>query len=339
MLSELGAAVPLPLDIKVGSASSDGDTRRTVEIGQTKYAVHYVRQLSDVQTGLLLAMRKSALPPLVVTDKIRLEDAERLRKEDIPFLDTRGNAFINLPGIYVYVVGRNQTHSSPGRKTPGGKLFRYSGIKLIYALLTDPNLDQHPQEALLNGTIREIAAKAHISLGSVSDLFGEMAARGYLAEEKVGKRQKRLLLNRQELTQKWIHGYCEYRPRKHVVSLQSNEAAWWKNIQIEDHGGLWGGEVAAAFLTEGFLVNPQVVTIYADETMYGLVLAANLQKVESGGNVELLAPLPGFPRKEPNHCVHPLLVYADLLYSADDRNREAAERIHDKYLHSIIHPS
>jgi hypothetical protein len=339
MFSELGAIVPLSLEIEVGSACSDDDTRGTVEIGEAKYVVHYVRQLSDVQIGLLLAMRQLALPPLVVTDKISQNAAERLRKEDIPFLDTRGNAFINLPGTYVYIVGRNQSVSTPNRKTPGGKLFGYSGIKLIYALLTDPNLDQHPQEAILNGTIREIGAKAQISLGSVSDLFREMTARGYLAEEKDGKRHKRLLLNREELTQKWVHGYCEYRPRKHVVHLQSSDLDWWKNIQIEDHGGLWGGEIAAVLLTDGFLVNPQVATIYTDKTMYGLVLAANLQKVESGGNVELMAPLHGFLWENPNHCVHPLLVYADLLYSADGRNRETAERIHDKYLHSIIHPS
>lgn len=339
LLSELEAAVPLSLNIKLESDSSNDDSWGTVEIGSAKYVVHYVRQLSDVQIGLLLAMRDSVSPPLVVTEKISQDAAERLRREDIPFLDTRGNAFINLPGTYVYIVGRNQSVSTPDRKTPGGKLFRYSGIKLIYALLTDSKLDQHPQEAILNGTIREIGAKAQISLGSVSDLFGEMTARGYLAEEKKGNRQKRLLLNREELIQKWVHGYCEYRPRKHVVHLQSSNPDWWKNIQIEDHGGLWGGEIAAVILTDGFLVNPQVATIYADETVYGLVLEANLQKVESGGNVEIMAPLPGVPWKEPDHCVHPLLVYADLLYSADDRNREAAERIHDRYLHSIIHPS
>ncbi|HOC32193.1 MAG TPA: type IV toxin-antitoxin system AbiEi family antitoxin, partial [Armatimonadota bacterium] len=35
-------------------------------------------------------------------------------------------------------------------------------------------------------------------------------------------------------------------------------------------------------------------------------------------------------------CVHPLLVYADLLSIDDDRTREIAQSIYDRYLHTLI---
>lgn len=339
LFSDLKDIVPFPSDLKVDAIHTDDDTLGLARLGSRTYRVHYYRQLSDVQIGLLLTLSESDYPPLVVTNRIKQEDAEELRKHNIPFLDTRGNAYINLPEFYVYIVGRSQTATSLSPTRQGGKLFNYSGIKLLYALLTDPNLDRSPEDALLNDTLRNIASMAHISLGSVSNLFREMKERGYLAEESHENTQIRWLLNREELFRKWVHGYCEYRPRRNVVRFQTDDPEWWRAIRIEDYNALWGGEAAAVLLTEGFLVNPQVITIYTDETMYGLVLEANLQKVESDGNVELMAPLHGFPWHHQSNCVHPLLIYADLIYSTDDRNREAAERIHDKHLHRIINPA
>jgi hypothetical protein len=37
-------------------------------------------------------------------------------------------------------------------------------------------------------------------------------------------------------------------------------------------------------------------------------------------------------------CVHPLLVYADLIASEIDRNVETAQRVYDRHLRQIIEP-
>ena len=338
LFSELKDTVPLPSAIEAHSDNTDQKTCESVTLGGKKHKVYYFKQLSDTNTGWLLSMPAAAPPPFVVTDSIKQEGADRLKNANIPFIDNRGNAFINLPGLYVFIVGRNQGRSSFTPTKRGGKLFQYSGVKLIYAFLTDPLLDEAPEKALLNCTVRTIAKKAHVSMGSVSELFREMKDRGYLSEEANGSRQRRWLLNREELFAKWVHGYCEYRPRKNVIRLQADTPNWWQEIDIEEYRAQWGGEAAAVLLADGFLINPQVISIYTHELMGAFVLKANLQKVESGGNVEIMAPFHGFSWKHHPSCVHPLLVYGDLIYSADSRNREAAKRVYDKHLHSIIQP-
>jgi hypothetical protein len=63
----------------------------------------------------------------------------------------------------------------------------------------------------------------------------------------------------------------------------------------------------------------------------------SLQK-DADGTVEFLKPFWRTPqaRAGGSLCVHPLLVYADLLSIDDDRTREAAQIIYDRYLRTII---
>jgi hypothetical protein len=60
--------------------------------------------------------------------------------------------------------------------------------------------------------------------------------------------------------------------------------------------------------------------------------------VDPEGTVEFLKPfwrMSQAPSSGPQ-CVHPLLVYADLLSVDDDRTREVAQNIYGKYLRTII---
>jgi hypothetical protein len=163
--------------------------------------------------------------------------------------------------------------------------------------------------------------------------MGEMRKHGYISEED----GRRLLVNRKELFRKWLSGFMDYRPRWNVVRLESPSPDWWKKANLKNTGIFWGGETAANILTKGFL-SPEKATLYTNNIIYNFVLEHGLRKVGSGGNVELMAPLPGQPSLIRDDCVHPLLVYADLIYSGNDRSREAADRIYDIYLKKIIEP-
>jgi hypothetical protein len=98
--------------------------------------------------------------------------------------------------------------------------------------------------------------------------------------------------------------------------------------------GLWSGETAAALLTQS--LKPQTFTVFGERPSHDFVLRHSLQK-DVGGTVEFLKP---FWRTPPDRAdgpyVHPLLVYADLLSIDDDRTREVAQIIYDRYLHTII---
>jgi hypothetical protein len=59
---------------------------------------------------------------------------------------------------------------------------------------------------------------------------------------------------------------------------------------------------------------------------------------DSNGNIELLRKFWKFEQSEKKslHTAPPLLIYADLLMTADDRNLETAELIYDQYIARLV---
>ncbi len=210
-----------------------------------------------------------------------------------------------------------------------GKLFKKSGIRLVYALLTDLRLDEDRDNDQFNTPVRELAYNACISTGSVSELLSEMKDQGFLFMDG----QRKRLANRKELLDRWMHGYMDYRFKVKKQNFETGTVSWWHNRHPENEGFLWGGEPAGAMLTDGFL-RPQKLTLYTDKPLYDLVVDGNLHQVSSGGNIEFVEPF--LKTEGARGCVHPLLVYADLICSSDDRNAETATRIYDRYLRRII---
>jgi DNA-binding Xre family transcriptional regulator len=223
---------------------------------------------------------------------------------------------------------------APSRYAPSsstGKLFKKSGLKLIYALLTDPGIDQASGNNLLNASVRELATETNISAGSASELLSEMDTRGFLLHDGPIKR----LISRKALFDQWINGYRNYRFKLKRQPLRAASIDWWTNRNPPQDGFLWGSEPAGAILTDGFL-QPETLTLFTDAPLYDLIVDENLQPAPDGGNVEFVET--PFIKREINGCVHPLLVCADLICSDDDRNAETSARIYDRYLRQIIDP-
>jgi hypothetical protein len=287
-----------------------------------------VKQIKD---STIFIPQKEHYPLLYLTEQISLNRAEGMRKSNTPFIDIKGNAFISLPGLYLFVMGRRREESSPlwPHSRPSGKLFKKSGVRLIYLLLADPRLDRDWGNDLLNIGVRKLASEAGLSTGSVSELLAEMRERGFLLADGRFKR----LVDRKVLFDRWMHGYMDYRFKLKRLCFEAKTTEWWRNQNPEQEGFLWGGEPAAAILTDGFL-RPEKLTIYTEHPLYDLVVDGDLHPVSAGGNVEFVEP---FLKTRGEHgCVHPLLVYADLICSPDDRNRETATRIYDRYLRQLI---
>ncbi|MBI1912819.1 MAG: hypothetical protein HYS21_12570 [Deltaproteobacteria bacterium] len=65
--------------------------------------------------------------------------AEQLKKNGVEFLDAAGNAFINRPPLFIHIKGnRLPEHLKPA--TPR-RTFRQAGLKVIYAFLCNPGLE------------------------------------------------------------------------------------------------------------------------------------------------------------------------------------------------------
>ena len=302
-----------------------------ISICSHKFFVSFMKQIKD---STVFIPQQEHSPQLYLTEQISLNRAEGMRESNIPFIDTKGNVFINLPGLYLFVMGRKKEAPFPlwPHRHTSGKLFKKSGIRLIYLLLTDPELDQDSGNALLNTSIRNLASEAGLSIGSISELLSEMKERSFLLTDG----RLRRLVNRKELFERWMHGYMDYRFKRKRLNFEAKTTEWWRNQSPEQAGFLWGGEPAAAILTDGFL-RPEKLTIYTENPLYDWVVDKELHRVSTGGNVEFIEPF--FKMKNKQGCVHPLLVYADLICSSGDRNRETATRIYDRYLRQLIEPA
>jgi hypothetical protein len=252
---------------------------------------------------------------LLVTRYVTPQNADLLKDMDIPFLDTAGNAYINCPPLYVFIKGNRL--KEPPRTELIQRAFRPAGLRVLFVLLCNPGTEKEP--------LREIARTANVALGTVDRVIKELEKMGYLID--MGRRGRRLV-KKDDLLKRWITNYAEQlRPRQIIARFKAPEHFWWMDIDIQDFGALWGGETAAAILTK--YLKPEVVTIYTLNPIGKLVLKNKLKK-HPNGNVEILDIFWNFENDKTNKgLVHPILIYADLMATGDNRNIEVAGKIYD----------
>jgi hypothetical protein len=259
---------------------------------------------------------------LLITRYVPPPVADLLKELDVPFIDTAGNVFINDPPLYVFIKG-----NKPGeelRPEPIQRIFRPAGLQALFALLCNPGLEDEP--------FREIAKAADVALGTVNAVVKELEKMGYLID--MGRRGRRLV-KKDHLLKRWVTAYPEQlKPKKFIGQFKANEYDWWEEVEIQDFGAYWGGEIAAAYLTKHLI--PEMVTVYTTEPLGKLVLQNKLKK-DPNGNVEILNVFWKFGHnRDYTGLVHPILIYADLMATADERNVETAEIIYENEIFRFI---
>ncbi|MFO7555962.1 MAG: type IV toxin-antitoxin system AbiEi family antitoxin [Desulfobacterales bacterium] len=259
---------------------------------------------------------------LIITEYVTPPIADLLKELNIFFIDTAGNAYINEPGLYVFIKG-NKPQLTLKTKTQK-RLFKPGGLRVVFALLNNPEM--------INKPYRDIAKAAEVALGTIGWIIRDLKEMGFCFE--IGKR-KRKLVNVKNLFKRWVEAYPEQlRPKLIKERFEAANPNWWKEINLKAYGACWGGEVAAANLT-GYL-KPAKATVYTNEAIGELVLKNRLRKAEQG-NVEILTLFWNFKYELADRdIVPPILVYADLLATGDPRTIEAAEMIYEKYIGRLV---
>ena len=111
---------------------------------------------------------------------------------------------------------------------------------------------------------------------------------------------------------------------------QTTEPNWWKKLDAAKYKVLLGAEPAAAIATR--YLRPGVVTLYAEGLPARLMVDYRLRKSEEG-NIELRRRFWPFNHEwEHPNLAPPVLIYADLLATADARCIETAQLVYDRYL-------
>ena len=246
-----------------------------------------------------------------------------LQRQHIQYLDTAGNAYLNAPDAGLFILVGGQRQPAIGKQVQH-RAFQPAGVQLLYHLLSEP--------ALLQASYRAMAEQAQVALGSVSILLKGLQQLELLRDES-GKRR---WTDPAQVLRRWVDAYGEVvRPK-----LPAQRYRWldpavarqgWQNLELGPDMA-WGGEPAAHLLLDGYLL-PEYFTLYTTAARGEVIRQLRLVP-DAAGKVEVLRPMdttlgPGRPQPQ---AVHPLLAYADLLLTADPRNREVAHLLHEHYL-------
>lgn len=255
---------------------------------------------------------------IVITEYVTPPLADLMREMGLFFMDLAGNAYINKPPIYVFVKGNKLAEELKPATTK--RLFKTAGLKVVFALLDAPERTNLPY--------RQIADMTDVALGTVDWIFRDLREMGFLVDMGKRKRQMTNLLN---LLKRWVEAYPDQlRPKLGVERFKADHQDWWQDVDILNYNAGWGGEVAAARITRR--LKPEKVIIYAPEPPGKLIVEKKLRKTMTG-DIEILKPFWKFDHQLMDEgIVPPLLVYADLMATGDDRNMETAGIVYDRYL-------
>lgn len=295
-----------------------------VRIGRDRktrvYAVEVKKGLRPATLGAVLhQIEHAGKPPLLVTDYVTPPLAEKLKARNIAFLDAAGNAFLDQPPVYVWIKGEGPLEM-PGTNKAKGRAFQASGLKVLFALLCNPDWVAAPY--------RGIARLAGVAHGTVGWVMADLPDLGFVAVID-GERR---LLKPELLLKHWAEAYARtLRPKLILGRFRTDQAQWWDKVTPTKYDLAFGGEVAAERLTQA--LRPETVTLYGAKADPRLLIDYKLQK-EPDGPVEILQRFWDFPTETKDLIPDPL-IYADLLNIGDARCLEAADLIYVKIVNGF----
>jgi len=304
-------------------------TPRRIMLGAPFEKVKLIPQVKAriTPTDTVLPLVKGNQPErlILVTREVTGTIADKLRENGIQFMDEAGNAYINHPPVYIFIKGNKIP--APMKAPVIGRAFKQTGLRVLYTLLCNPGLENHPYRA--------IAEKAGVALGMVNWVMRELKELGFLLEKGEGRKREIRLINKERMLERWITAYPEQLRPRLVLGRFGGATGWWKDAKLDPDQALWGGEVAAAKLT-GYL-NPQEITVYVDKENPDDVIIPHKLKPDPGGEVELIRRFWLPDAIAPNRdMVHPVLVYADLMGTGNQRNVETARMIYEQHIVQLV---
>jgi len=273
--------------------------------------------LNRTRLGLVLNQLKGMRGiPLLITEYVNPDLMKTMEENKINFMDAAGNALIKVPPLFIKLKG-NRLDKEKKIKAPKRDI-NTAALQVIFTLLCNPGIERR--------TIRVIGEKTGVATGTVYNTIKELVKQGYLLERNF---QRYKLINKEELLERWVTFYPEKLKPKYLIGRYRIAEDQVNNLQLENYNALWGGEEAAARLTN--YLRPYQYTIYV-EGNYGEFVIRNRLRKNAQGNLTLMKKFWKFIDNEyaMNNLTHPILVYADLLATGDPRNIETAKLIYER---------
>ncbi len=295
----------------------DGFVRLIINRHQQELPVEVKNRVVTANLPGLFAQKEKLGQLLVLAEHILPKHQEELKGLGIFFLDTAGNAYIHKEGFYILIEGKKPTM----KVATDARTFSNGGLKVIFQLLLN--------EALLKGTVREIAAAAKVSLDTAHKTMTGLKAMQYLLPLK---KEEWIWHNKTDLLKRWITEYdTRLKPGQFIQRfdfLHEKDFDNWKKIKFKDGLTCWGGEPAGELLTGN--LKPKELTLYTQQSTMELIQQLRIVPRASGAIAVYRRFWPEQPVKK--MTVPPLLAYADLVNTGERRNIEIAQTIYEQYL-------
>lgn len=313
----------------LGRAHADALVRLTHAAHEALYAVEVKRALRPATLGAVLhQMERLGQQALLVTDYVTPPIAETLKARRVPFIDAAGNAYLEHPGMLIWVKGEKP--AAPLLPLALGRAFQPTGLQVVFALLCNPELVNRPY--------RELATMAGVAHGTVGWVFTDLQQQGFVADLK-SKRGTRRMFQLDRLLAQWVDAYArQLRPRLLLGRYYVPTLEGWRDWPLAEHGGLWGGEPAGTLLTD--YLRPGELTIYVDKLPGLLAAQKKLQKQPEPGctaAVELRRKFWNFAVDAGRVDVTPpVLIYADLLATGDARCIDTAKMVYEANVAKLL---
>lgn len=283
-----------------------------------------------IQANMNRKVRRKPEGLLLLADYVNPSLAHQLKEAGINFIDTVGNLFLKQePGLHLYVEGK-KPQALPKEKPT--RLFQPSGLTLLFGLLVAPES--------VNSPYRDLARANSVALGTVGWIMRDLREQGYV--EPLGKGRLHLT-RKKELLNRWVEGYAtRLRPKILVGEFVDptrdldavvdafEQYAWEQQI----HWGLTGGFGAFELLHH---YKGPALSIFVEKWRPDTALAALHLLPHEPGDVRVLrsfspSVFAKSDRQTGHPVVHPLLVYAELLYQSGDRELETAGQLYKSFL-------
>lgn len=305
------------VDANVVLTAPDGDYEFLAETKRTHLTYGVADQWTDRRTRLPGRQPQRILFAPYVPGKI----GQHLAAQGANYIDLEGNCHVRLGDRYVAVIeGR-----LPRRKEPEGRGLRAAGYQVLFAVLAKPEL--------LNEGIVRIGDLAGVGKTTVAETLAKLEREGFLATV----RNCRRLVKPGAVLDRWLVGYTNaVRPRLLIGRYRTQDKDPQdlehriEQVLENDAEWAWGGGAAAMRLTRHY--RGETTTIHLTNPDLDLPRRLRAQRDAEGPLV--LLKVPGrlafggvLPR-----TVHPLLVYTELLTTGNERGRETALEIRQRYL-------
>lgn len=229
-----------------------------------------------------LAERNGKKPLLVVAKSMTADARRILTEHDVAFLDGRGNAHIELPGLLFHLEGHGRA-ARPPCDIPPTRLGGKAGV-VAQALLLDPERDWQ---------VQDLAETAGVAKGLAHRVLARLDREEIMESQGTGPKRRRRLANPTALFDLWAEEQTDQPTRisGHLLAQTSQQLMRDVGSRLNHAGiehaftGAAGASLVAPFVTSIPVVEVRISASAISDAVFRAVKA---EPVPDGQNIVFL---------------------------------------------------